>query len=92
MTLTDRGRTSSLVASATLEKARNKIMETKKIRDLKRGEYFTLKPIEEPKDTQIFIRCDYDGTARKYWGQRFSDCNDGRYFSGDRIVYVGFTF
>lgn len=67
-------------------------MEVKTVRELKHGEWFTLKPIEEPKDTQVFIRCDYDGTVRKYWGQRFSDCNDGRYFSGDRIVYVGFTF
>lgn len=29
-------------------------MESKTVRELKRGEWFTLKPIEEPKDTQVF--------------------------------------
>ena len=67
-------------------------MEAKTVRELKHGEWFTLKPIDEPKESQVFIRCDYDRSSRKFWGQRWSDFCDGRYFSGDRIVYVGFTF
>lgn len=67
-------------------------MESKKIRDLKKGEYFTLKPIEEPKETQVYIREDFDRSEGKYWGQKWSDISSGRFFSGDKVVYVGFTF
>lgn len=67
-------------------------MESKKIRDLKRGEYFTLKPIEEPKESQVYIRTEYDRSEGKYWCQKWYDICSGRYFSGDKVVYVGFTF
>ena len=35
-------------------------MEQKLLKDLKKGEFFTKMPIEEPKETQVLIRGDYD--------------------------------
>ena len=67
-------------------------MEAKKIRDLKKGEYFTLRPIEEPKESQVYIRDEYDHSERKYWAYKWYDVCYGRFFSGDKVVYVGFTF
>ena len=63
-----------------------------KIKDLKRGEFFTLKPIEEPKESQVYIRGEYDRSERKYWVQKFSDIGDGKYLDGNRTVYTDFTF
>ena len=48
-------------------------MEQKLLKDLKKGEFFTKKPIEEPKETQVFIRGEYDKSEKKYEITRFSD-------------------
>lgn len=65
---------------------------TTKIKDLKRGEFFTLKPIAEPKESQVFIRGEYDRSERKYWVQKWNDIGDGKYLDGNRTVYTDFTF
>lgn len=62
------------------------------IRELKKDEWFTLKPIEEPKESQVFIRGEYDRSERKYDCSKFSDYCSTRWFKGDRVVYIGFTF
>lgn len=67
-------------------------MEAKKIKDLKAGEWFTLKPIDEPKETQVYIKGEYDRSERKYECGKWCDISYGRYFKGDKVVYVGFTF
>lgn len=63
-----------------------------KLKDLKIGEYFTLKPIEEPKENQVYIRGEYDRTEKKYECGKFSDISYTRYINGDREVYTDFTF
>ena len=63
-----------------------------KLKDLKKGEWFTLKPIAEPKESQVFIKSDYDRSERKYWATKWSDIGDGKYVSGDREVYTEFCF
>ena len=63
-----------------------------KLKDLKKGEYFTLKPIEEPKENQVYIRGEYDRTEKKYECGKFSDISYTRYINGDREVYIDFTF
>lgn len=63
-----------------------------KLKDLKKGEYFTLKPIEEPKENQVFIRGEYDRTEKKFECGKFSDINYTRYINGNREVYTEFTF
>ena len=67
-------------------------MEQKLLKDVKKGEFFTKKPIENPKESQVFIRADYDKSERKYEITRFSDFCDTAYLKGTTKVYVGFTF
>lgn len=63
-----------------------------KLKDLKKGEYFTLKPIEEPKENQVYIRGEYDRTEKKFECGKFSDISYTRYIDGNREVYTNFTF
>ena len=67
-------------------------METKKIKELKKGEFFTLKAIENPSENQVYIRGDYERTEKKYECEKFSDFCFTRFFKGDKVVFVGFTF
>lgn len=63
-----------------------------KLKDLKQGEFFTLKPIAMPKESQVYIRKEYDRSERKYWAQKFDDISDGKYIAGNREVYTDFVF
>ena len=67
-------------------------MEQKLIKDLKLGEWFTLKPIEEPNVNQVYVRDFYCRSEKKYVCFKFSDGGSSRLFRGDKVVYVGFTF
>lgn len=67
-------------------------MEAIKLRDLKKGEFFTRKPIEEPKESQVFIKGGYDRSEKKYACERFSDICDYIQLKADTVVYIGFTF
>ena len=67
-------------------------MEGIKIRDLKMGEFFTLRPVEHPKDSQVYIRGVYDRSEKKYDCVRFDDISYSRQFKGDKIVYTEFVF
>lgn len=62
------------------------------IRELKKGELFTIKPIENPTDNQVWVRGDYDRETRTYSATRYSDMNSERFFSGTKTVYTDFTF
>ena len=55
------------------------------LRNVKNGDYFTLRPLEEPKDTQVYVRGDYDRDIKKYEVSKFADINDFRFLRGDRI-------
>ena len=63
-----------------------------KLKDLKNGEYFTLKPIENPKETQVYIKGDYDRSEKAYDCGKFSDISINRFIKGDKEVYTDFTF
>lgn len=63
-----------------------------KIRELKRGDYFTLKDIAEPKESQVWVRGEYDRSTRTYSATNFSDMNRERCFKGDRQIFTDFTF
>jgi len=62
------------------------------IKDLKKGEYFTLKPINEPTEKQVFIRAEYDRTEKKYIAIRFDDICSSRSLKPSTVVYTNFTF
>ena len=64
----------------------------KTVKDLKPGEWFTLKPIEEPKESQVYIRGEYDRSERKYECGKFSDISYSRYLKGSTPAYTDFTF
>ena len=69
-------------------------MGTTKLKNLKKGDYFTLKPIEEPTGNQVYIRGDFvrvDG-LNKYSCIKFNDMNAERFLKGDTIVYTDFIF
>lgn len=63
-----------------------------KLKDLKKGEWFTRKPIEEPKESQVFIRDFYCREDKKYFCQRWSDMSDGILLKGETVVYTEFYF
>ena len=62
------------------------------VKELKKGEYFTLKPIKEPKETQVYIRGEYDREYKKYRCGKFSDISVDRLLKGNTVVYTDFFF
>lgn len=63
------------------------------LRNVKKGDYFTLRPIEcVLKDSLVYVRGDYDRELKKFEVSKFVDINDSRFMRGDRIVYVDFIF
>ena len=67
-------------------------MTQKTIKDLKKGEWLTLKPIAEPKPNQVFIRDEYDRTEKKYVAIRWHDICSCRLLKANTPVYTDFTF
>jgi len=65
----------------------------KKLKELKAGDFFTLKDYgENPDESRVYVRGDYDKSERKYEIYKFSDCNAFRFMPGTKEVYTGFTF
>lgn len=62
------------------------------LKDLKKGEYFTIKPIDEPKENQVYIKGGYDKSSKTYSCIKFSDMNEERFYKGNKIIFTGFTF
>lgn len=63
-----------------------------KLKDLKAGEWFTKKPIENPRGNQVWIKQAYDRSAKKYEIVRWDDVNDSQLMSGEKEVYTDFVF
>ena len=62
------------------------------IKELKKGQFFTKKAIDNPTETQVFIRGDYDREQKKYECVRFDDCNRFCYLKGNTEIFTDFTF
>lgn len=62
------------------------------IRNVKRGDFFTLKDLDDPTESQVWVRDEWDRSAGRYVAHRFTDVNSERSFKSERAVYVGFTF
>lgn len=62
------------------------------IKELKKGDFFTLKPIANPKESQVYIRDEYDRTDKKYLAVKFNDFCACRSLKPDTIVYTDFIF
>lgn len=63
-------------------------METIKLKDVKKGEYFKRKADAK----KVFIRGDYVREDKKFECQDFDDINHFVYLKGDTLVFVGFEF
>lgn len=63
-----------------------------KVKDMKMGELFTLRQIDNPTDSQVYVRGEYDKSERKYICYKWSDVNMTRLFKGDKEVFTDFTF
>lgn len=62
------------------------------VKDLKIGDYFVLKPVSEAKESQVYIRGEYDRSSKKYLCGKFVDISYSRLLKGDTEVYTDFTF
>jgi hypothetical protein len=62
------------------------------LKSLNKGDFFTLGLIDEPKESQVYVKDYYDRTEKKWFCYKFSDVNEGRFLAPDRIVGHGFTF
>ena len=67
-------------------------MDSIKLKTLKLGQFFTLKPIEYPNESQVYIREEYDRESKKYFCVKFSDTNHFRMIDGSKDVYIDFIF
>lgn len=68
------------------------IINPKTIKDLKKGEYFTLNPIEEPQESQVWVRGEYIPEAKAYSTYKWADTNHEVLRKGNKEVYIDFTF
>lgn len=62
------------------------------LNNLKRGDFFTLKPYENPNEMQVYVKGAYDRSSKEYSCYKFGDINYERFFSPFRKVYIDFTF
>lgn len=62
-------------------------MEQVKLKDVKRGDYFTYK-VNSP----VWIKGEYCRISRKYSVYSFDDVNRESLKKGETLVYIGFTF
>ena len=67
-------------------------MKEVRLKYLKKGEFFTLRPIEEPKESQVWIRDEYDRSERKYECHNFEDICHFHSWNGDKKVFTDFYF
>ena len=65
-----------------------------KLKELKKGEFFTRKSLggQEAKESQFYIKDDYDYSTKKYWCQKWDDVSKGMELKGDTEVYQDFIF
>lgn len=65
-----------------------------KLKELKHGDFFIRKPMngQEAKESQVYIKDDYDRSTKKYWCQKWDDISKGMELKGDTEVYQDFIF
>lgn len=80
------------VLTVVLNTKKESNSNAKTIREIKKGDFFTLKEIAEPKESQVYIKGDYDKSTKTYSCYKFSDVNNERFLKGSKEIYTGFTF
>ena len=62
------------------------------LKELKKGDIFTLKAIEKPFDSQVWIKGDYDRSLKAFSCINYADANRERFFKASREIFTEFTF
>lgn len=63
------------------------------LKDLKKGDFFTLKDYGEyPDDNRVYVKGDYDRSDKKYSCYKFTDVNAETFKKGTTKVFTDFTF
>ena len=71
---------------------RDRKMESRKLREVKKGEFFRLRDSETaPVWTKTGCRTREGGKLR-YECDQYEDCGRSNFYSADRVVFVGFTY
>lgn len=63
-----------------------------KLKTLKKGTWFTLKDIQIPKASQVWVRGEYSREYKAYYCSKWDDISSSRLIKGDREVFVDFIF
>lgn len=67
-------------------------MKPIRLKDLKKGDYFTVVPVECAKESQVWIRGEYLRCCNKYSVYKFEDINHENFMKGEKTVYADFIF
>lgn len=71
-------------------------MKAIKIKDLKKGDLFVLRPLKNPEEEApiniVWERGDYNRECKKYECSKYADICKYNWMRGDRIVYTDFIF
>lgn len=62
------------------------------IKDLKKGDFFTMREHEYPNDSQVWVRDEYDRSTKKYCCYKWDDVNHVSLKKGTMKVYADFIF
>jgi len=62
------------------------------VKELNKGDYFTMKPIAEPKESQVYVRGEYDRESKTYSCHKFSDINSERSLKGSKEIFTDMIF
>lgn len=62
------------------------------LKELKKGDFFTLKNISYPKESQVYIKGDYDRSTKTYECMAFNDICKFKYITGKKEIFTNFTF
>lgn len=62
------------------------------IKELKRGEFFTKKPIGHPTESQVWVRGNYDRASKKYECYRWDDVNRTCLIKATTQVFTDLVF
>jgi len=62
------------------------------VKELKKGDFFTKKPILYPRDCQVWIRGEYDRSTKRYCCTRFDDISCSALLRGDKEIYTDLIF
>lgn len=67
-------------------------MKERMLKQLKKGEWFTLTPDAEPDEKKVYVKDDYDRSTKRYAVYKWTDICAYRYLKPTTKVYTDFTF